>query len=139
MQVCACTHITVIILIFLHVFDICMYKNNWKVYFLYLCKGFNKLISTFLVHWNVWKYSDHVVTKEIKWFKIKVSIFACLRNENVLTKLFFKETHLALSQIFWPAEKIYPQNCWPLKNAEPQKFYHPSQIFNLHIFYSHPK
>ena len=41
--------------------DLCMYKKNWKVYFLDLCKGINKLISTLLVHWNVWKYSDHVV------------------------------------------------------------------------------
>ena len=43
--------------------DLSMYKNNWKVYFLDLCKGINKLISTLLVHWNVWKYSDHVVTQ----------------------------------------------------------------------------
>ena len=69
MRVCACTHITVINIDFFCMFyNLCMYKNHWKVYFLDLCKGLNKLISTRLVHWNVWKYSDHVLCINAMWY-----------------------------------------------------------------------
>ena len=37
------------------------FRNNWEASFSNLCKGINKLNVTLLVHWNVGKYSDHIV------------------------------------------------------------------------------
>ena len=44
--------------------DIHMCRNNWEVYFLNFCKGINKMNLILLVHWNVRKYSDHILTDE---------------------------------------------------------------------------
>ena len=60
--------------------DLYVCRHNLEVFFFNFCKGINKLILTLLVHWNVLKYSDLILTRRLH--KTLIYIFFLNKYQN---------------------------------------------------------